>query len=77
MKPGISVRSLEVGARFYACLDYRKVKTCFEILERCKFNSGHGTSTRMCKNLINGEIESKSCNLRVIVVDSHIIATQQ
>lgn len=75
MKPGIELRQLAIGARFHAFYDRRKVKVYFEVVEKCKFNIGHGTSTRICKNLITKELESKSCNLRVIVVLNNTLAT--
>jgi len=73
---GVTLRNLDVGQRFIALNDKKRVKIVFEVLEKCKFNSGHGTSTRNCKNLLTNEIVSKSCNLKVIVKDPNLIATK-
>ena len=68
----MTLRQLKIGDRFYpeSASKSGRATPIWKIADDCKFNSGHGSSTRNCLNLMNNKIESKSCNLKVILYAS-------
>lgn len=65
----LRLKDLNIGDKFYPKSKQWKATPIFEVLEQCKFNSGHGSSTRMCRTLLTKEVISKSCRLEVIKIN--------
>lgn len=62
-----TLRDLEIGDRFYAAASKNKLPVMV-VSGACVFNSGHGSSTRMCRIAYTETMVSKSCNLRVVKI---------
>lgn len=63
----VTLRELKPGDRFYPSSQFGKNRLMkYTVKSDCQYNSGHGSSTRICYNTTTGELESKSCNLKVI-----------
>lgn len=59
----MTLRELELGDRFR---HEAKRGRFFQVSGKCQFNSGHGTSTRLCWCEHTKKWVSKSCNLKVV-----------
>lgn len=62
----MTLRELEPNTQFTHEKGHNK--SVYRVLGKCVFNNGHGSSTRVCLNTKTNKTESKSCNLKVIVV---------
>jgi hypothetical protein len=66
MPDKVYLKELEIGDRFIPARHYHKRKPIYQVIDKPVFNRAHGSSTRMCRDVITGKPESKSCKLEVV-----------
>jgi hypothetical protein len=66
------LKDLEPGDKFVHANSKDKTPKQFIVKGNCLFNSGHGSSTRLCIELKTGAIVGKSCRLEVVKVGESI-----
>jgi hypothetical protein len=66
------LKDLEPGDKFVHAKSKDKAPKQFIVKGNCLFNSGHGSSTRLCIELKTGAIMGKSCRLEVIKIGESI-----
>lgn len=62
----VSLKELEIGDVFFNVMDVYKKK--YTVRGAAVFNRRHGYSTRMCFNINDKELQSKSCKIKVIKI---------
>lgn len=65
----MTLRELNIGDNFYHYAQRKnRSMDIYRVADKCTFNSGHGSSTRICMNNNTKKLESKSCNLKVVKI---------
>lgn len=59
----MTLNDLAIGDQFTHALN--RAKGVYKVVSSPMFNIRHGSPTRICKNMLTGENESKSCRLVV------------
>jgi len=69
----VTLRDLFIGDYFIHYSEKNKrLPIRYRVLDTCAFNLAHGSSTRQCCAVLDGSIKNKSCNLKVIKIESHV-----
>lgn len=68
----MTLKDLEPGDIFVHAKSRAKHPHRFVVLGNCTFNRGHGSSTRLCRNVSDRETQGKSCRLEVKKVGESI-----
>lgn len=61
----MTLKDLEPGDIFVHAKSKARNPQKFVVLGNCIYNQGHGSSTRLCRNIGKQQAESKSCRLEV------------
>lgn len=61
----MTLKDLEPGDKFIHAKSKAKHPKQYIVKGNCMFNAGHGSSTRLCIDLLEREVVGKSCKLEV------------
>jgi hypothetical protein len=71
MKQTLKLKELAIGDWFcsFAEMKSKRGADIYIVKGKPEFNSGHGSSTRMCYNQSRDKMQSKSCRMEIIKME--------